>query len=98
MKQERDDKKVMQDFKIRQGRQFFAIGMTLFFLIVLVLFHKHPDLLWEFSKGVVFSAQIVVVTGFICFSAFNWRCPSCNRYLGADINRRVCKRCGTKLQ
>jgi rRNA maturation endonuclease Nob1 len=40
----------------------------------------------------------VVIIAFIGFSAFNWRCPSCKRYLGADINRHMCKKCGTRLR
>jgi hypothetical protein len=42
--------------------------------------------------------QIVLISAFIVFSAFNWRCPSCKKYLGNDISRRICKHCRTKLR
>jgi hypothetical protein len=40
----------------------------------------------------------VLIAAFICFSAFNWRCPLCKKYLGSNINRHICKHCGTRLR
>lgn len=96
--QEGDNKRIMRDFGLRKGRQFLAIAATLVLLLFLVLLHKHPDLIGEFSKDTIFAAQIVLIAVFIGFSAFNWRCPSCKKYLGNDINKRICKHCGTRLR
>jgi glucan phosphoethanolaminetransferase (alkaline phosphatase superfamily) len=98
MIQERDNKQVMRDFGLRKSRQFLAIAATLVLLLFLVLLHKHPDLIGEFSKDTIFAAQIVLIAAFIGFSALNWRCPSCKKYLGNDISRRICKHCGTQLR
>jgi glucan phosphoethanolaminetransferase (alkaline phosphatase superfamily) len=98
MIQERDNKQVMRDFGLRKSRQFLAIAVTLVLLLFLVLLHKHPDLIGEFSKDTIFAAQIVLIAAFIGFSALNWRCPSCKKYLGNDISRRICKHCGTQLR
>jgi hypothetical protein len=98
MMQEGDNKRIMRDFGLRKGRQFLAIAATLVLLLFLVLLHKHPDLIGEFSKDTIFAAQIVLIAVFIGFSAFNWRCPSCKKYLGNDINKRICKHCGTRLR
>ncbi|MFH1671972.1 MAG: hypothetical protein ABIF87_00870 [Pseudomonadota bacterium] len=98
MMQERDNKRIMRDFGLRRGRQFLAIAATLVLLLFLVLLHKHPDLIGEFSKNTIFAAQIVLIAAFIGFSALNWRCPSCKKYLGNDINKRICKNCRTRLQ
>ena len=96
--QGRDNKIIMRDFALCKGRQLLAIAATLVLLLFLVLLHKHPDLVGEFSKDTIFAAQIVLIAAFIGFSALNWRCPSCKKYLGNDINRRVCKHCGTRLR
>ena len=96
--QERDNKRIMRDFGLRKGRQFLAIAITLVLLLFLALLHKHPDLLGEFSKNITFAAQIVLIAAFIGFSAFNWRCPLCKKYLGKDISRRICRHCGTRLR
>jgi rRNA maturation endonuclease Nob1 len=33
----------------------------------------------------------------LIFSLFNWRCPSCNKYLGKAINAKFCAKCGVQL-
>ncbi len=97
MKREKDAEQIMRDFRLRQNRQFLAIGLALFFLLLLVLIHSRTDLFGEISKGIIFGAQSLVIAAFIGFSAFNWRCPSCRKYLGIDIGRRACKYCRTRL-
>jgi DMSO reductase anchor subunit len=98
MNQKRDDRQIMRDFAVLRVRQLFAIAVTLFLLLFLALLHKRPDLFGEFSKNSLVAGQIVLIAAFIGFSAFNWRCPSCKRYLGTDINRRMCTRCGARLR
>jgi hypothetical protein len=96
--QKRDDKKIIQEFRLRQNRQFLAISITLLFLIFLTLIYKRPDLFGEFSREIISITQLVLIAAFIGFTAFNWRCPSCKKYLGNNIGRQRCRRCGTRLQ
>jgi len=98
MTQKKDNKQIMRDFRLRQSRQFLAIAAMLLLLLLLALLYKRPDIFGEFSKNTIFAAQIVLIAAFIGFSAFNWRCPSCKKYLGKDISRRICKQCGTRLR
>ena len=88
----------MQDFRLRQSRQLLAMALTLFLLLFLVLIYKRSDIFGEFSKNNIVASQIILIGVFIGFSAINWRCPSCNKYLGGDINKRICKKCGIRLQ
>lgn len=39
-----------------------------------------------------------VVLGFFGYSLVNWRCPSCDRYLGQRMNPRECPSCGQVLR
>ena len=94
----RDNKQIMREFRLRQNRQIIAIAAALFLVIFLAVLYKRPDRFGEFSKNTLLAAQIVLITAFIVFTAFNWRCPSCNKYLGKDIDRRICKHCGTRLR
>jgi hypothetical protein len=96
--QKRGNKQIMLDFKLRQSRQSLAIGVTLLLLLFLALLYKRPDLFGQFSKDIIVTTQILLIAAFIGFSAFNWRCPSCKKYLGNNIIRRICKHCGTRLQ
>jgi hypothetical protein len=98
MRRGKDDKEMMQQFGVRQNRQSLAISVTLLLLLALTVVYKRGDLFGEFSKMSIVSAQIVTIAAFVAFSFFNWRCPSCKKYLGADINKRGCKRCGTRLR
>jgi hypothetical protein len=98
MMQKRDNKQIMRDFGLRKSRQLLAIAATLVLLLFLALLHKHPDLIGEFSKDTIVAAQIVLISAFIGFSALNWRCPLCKKYLGSNINKHICKHCGTRLR
>jgi len=98
MTDKRDNERIMREFKLRQGRQFLAIAAALLLLLFLTLLYKRPDIFGEFSKNSIFSAQAIIVSAFIGFSAVNWRCPLCNKYLGADIHRLTCRKCRTRLR
>ena len=88
----------MQDFGVRWRRQLLAIGVALFLVICLAMLHKRSTVLGEFSRQTLFGAQIIVITAFIGFSSFNWRCPSCNKFLGNDMSMRMCRKWGSRLR
>ncbi len=94
----KDHQQIAKDFRVRQSRQLFAMAITLLLLIFLVLLYKRPDIFGEISKHSIFAAQVLLIAAFIGFSAANWRCPACNKYLGTDINRRICSKCRTRLR
>jgi hypothetical protein len=96
--EKKDEQTIMRDFTMRRTRQIIAIAATVFLVLLLAALYKRPDLLGNFSRGNIFIAQALLILAFINFSAFNWLCPSCKKYLGSDINRRVCKQCGARLR
>lgn len=98
MMQKRDDSQIKRDFRVRQSRQLLAIGITLLGIVILALIYKRNDVFGEFPKSAIFGLQLIVIAAFAGFAAVNWRCPACKKYLGHDINRRICKKCGSRLQ
>lgn len=96
--QKKDDKQAKQDFGVRQGRQILAVAIALFLVLFLAVIYKRPDRFGEFSKAAIFGLQVVIISAFIGFSALNWRCPSCKKYLGRDIHKRICRKCGARLR
>ena len=88
----------MRDFSVRRTRQIIAIATTVFLVLMLAVLYKRPDLIGNFSKVNIVITQALLILAFINFSAYNWVCPSCKKYLGSDMNRRVCKRCGARLR
>lgn len=92
------DQKVKQDFVVRRTRQLLAIATAVVLVLLVAMLYKRSDVFGEFSKGTLVWVQLLLILAFINFTAFNWRCPSCKKYMGNDINRRVCKQCGARLQ
>jgi hypothetical protein len=94
----KDDEQVRREFKQRQNRQVLAIAVSLFLVLLCAVIYRRPDLFGRFSKTSLFEAQALIILVFINFSNFNWQCPACGKGLGADIARRVCRKCGSRLQ
>jgi hypothetical protein len=93
-----NSEKIKQEFKALRTRQLVAIGVTLALLLLIALLYNHTHMLEGFAKNDILSAQILILCVFIGFSSYNWKCPSCNSYIGPDINRRICKHCGARLR
>jgi hypothetical protein len=93
-----DDTHIKREYWQRQGRQILAIAVALFLVILLAIVYKRRDLFGEFSNDTLFAGQLLVISAFIAFTAMNWRCPSCKKYLGKDIHKRACRHCKTILR
>jgi hypothetical protein len=93
----RDDR-VIEEFRRRRTRQ---LVVSLPALVPLVFFATRGDgqsvSILGFSESAVVGLFIVLVVGILIFSFFNWRCPSCDRYLGRGINPTFCSKCGVRL-
>ena len=98
MTQKKDHNQIMQDFKVRKSRQIRAIAAALLLIIFLAVIYNRPGPFGNISKNAIFSIQVMVIAAFIGFTSVNWRCPSCNKYLGRDINKLGCRKCGTRFQ
>jgi hypothetical protein len=98
MAQKKDPQQIMQEFRIRQNRQFIAIAVTLFSVLLCAVIYKRPDLFGEYSKGSLFGAQAIIIASYMGYTSYNWICPSCGKHLGTDINRQICKKCGARLR
>jgi hypothetical protein len=94
----KDRDRTLRVFRLRQNRQFIAIAAALFVVLLSAVIYKRPDLIGEFPESALVGVQMALIAAFIGFTAVNWRCPSCTKYLGSDINRRACKKCGAQLR
>lgn len=94
----RDDNKILQEYKERQSRQIIAIAVAMFVVILSAVLYRRPDLLGAISGRTLVGLQIVSIASFVVFSAYNWRCPSCDKHLGSNIHRQHCGKCRTRLQ
>jgi len=46
----KDNKQIMREFRLRQGRQILAIAVALFLVLFLAVLYKRPDRFGGFSK------------------------------------------------
>ena len=86
-----------REYRVRQTRQIIAIAAALFLVLLVAVVHRRPDLFGEHSRSLLFGLQALTIAAFIGFSAANWRCPSCQAFLGSDIHRSRCRKCGETL-
>lgn len=87
---------IKRRFKQRRARQLAAIGIAVFLVVALLWKMDHPGvLLGTLSRQAVTVLDLAVIGVFVLFSAINWRCPSCGRYLGHDIAPGRCRACGS---
>lgn len=97
MMSKKEDGQIIQAYRVRRARQSFAIWTALILVFLLALIYKRPIAQFEFSRNTIFGAQCIVIAAFIGFTSINWRCPSCDKYLGNDIGRLRCGKCGRRL-
>ncbi len=86
-------------FAVRRRRQMFA---TIPFVLVAVLFVTADEstgtTLGGLSLAYAAPVMIAVILGMFAFAFKNWRCPSCNAYMGKAWSPAFCSRCGVPLQ
>ena len=97
-KRQKTIQQIMQEFYQRQTRQIIAIAIAIFVVMLCAVLYARPGVLGEYSKATLFAVQIVTIASFMVFTSYNWRCPVCHKSLGADINKRGCKKCRTRLR
>lgn len=96
--EKRDTQTIKLAFAVRRTRQILASAAAVLLVLLFAVLYKYPDLLGAFSKDTLVALQILLILAFVNFTAYNWQCPSCKKYLGNDLNKRVCKQCGARLR
>ena len=94
-----NEEQVIADFQARRTRQWL-LGIPLIPVIFCAMWLKsNPDTtIMGFGATTLIFISVLAVIGALVFSYFNWRCPSCNAYLGKSPNPSFCQQCGVKLR
>jgi len=98
MTNQKKDDKIREAYRARQSRQIVAIAVVMFLMFLAAVLYRRPDLLGAFSRGTLFGLQAAGIAAFLGFTAYNWRCPSCDKHLGGNVHRQRCGKCGARLQ
>ncbi len=89
---------IKETFKKRKKRQIIiAIPLVLAVFYLGFSSEQQTDVAGNNNQAYVTIACIVLVTCGVILSLINWRCPSCNKYLGKKFSPKFCSSCGTAL-
>jgi len=94
----RSNSDIKHEYHARQTRQIMAIAAAMFVVLLSAVLYKRPDLLGEFSGRSLFGLQAIAIAAFLGYTAYNWRCPACDKHMGGNIHRLRCGKCGARLQ
>jgi len=97
--QKEHDEEIIQTYKRRRARQLI-ISLSVFPVVIGVNYWVSSSLRtsikWYHILALVAETSIVVAA--VVSNLRNWRCPSCNAYLGGTFNPKFCKKCRTRLR
>ena len=97
MESNRSNAEIIAEFKKKRTRQIMAVGPIILAFIGLLSVESNPTGIFGFAPNTILVAAFAVIISVLVFSFLNWRCPSCNKYLGKAINPKFCSKCGTQL-
>lgn len=96
---EEQKQEIKNTFKTRRNRQLMVSAPMIVIIVGAAFFQgtRQTGALGfsEDAAGIIFVAIVLAV---LAFSFGNWRCPSCNKYLGKTVNPKFCAKCGVPLQ
>jgi len=98
MMQKKDDSQIKNEFRLRKSRQIRAIAAAVLLIVFLAVIYNRPGPFGSLSKNTISAIQVMVIAAFIGFTSSNWRCPACNKYLGRDISKHGCRKCGARFR
>jgi hypothetical protein len=91
------ERQIVEEFRARRKRQLIVLLPALLVFIA-IRAAEQPSAYLGISTTTVVLTGLAILTGFAIFSWRNWRCPSCDRYLGRWINPASCSKCGARLR
>jgi hypothetical protein len=88
-----------EEFARRRTRQWIlVIPMVIAVIAIRSAGDSDNPTFWGMPTSVVIGIGFALILGAIAFTLWNWRCPSCSKYLGKGINPSFCSKCGFKLK
>ena len=95
----RPEADLREEFNRRRTSQYISLVPIVAVAAAMLWLKEQPGSEFAGITPNVFSlvvfAVVIAVGG---FSFFNWRCPSCNSYLGRAASPTFCGRCGFRLR
>jgi hypothetical protein len=97
MELDRSNTEISEAFKRKRTRQILAVGPFVLAFIALLSVEHNSTGIFGLPRNIVLGIAFALIISILIFSFVNWRCPSCNKYLGKAINPKFCSKCGLQL-
>jgi len=97
MELNKSSEKTIAEFKKKRIRQMVAVVPAILAFLALISAERNPDGLFGLTPNMVLAVSLAMIISVLIFSFINWRCPSCNKYLGKAFNPKFCSKCGTQF-
>jgi hypothetical protein len=89
--------KVQQEFARRRKRQLIATVPTVILILPMLLARDSNKDFLGIPMEACLVGGLLAIGAALIFAFKNWRCPSCDKYLGKGISPKFCGGCGVKL-
>ena len=97
MELHRSNAEIIEEFKKKRTRQIMAVAPFILAFLALLSVEGNPTGIFGLPPNIVLTIAFALIISVLIYSFFNWRCPSCNKYLGKAINPKFCAKCGVQL-
>ena len=97
MELDRSNTEISEAFKRKRTRQILAVGPFVLAFIALLSVEHYSSSIFGLPRNIVLGIAFALIISILIFSFVNWRCPSCNKYLGKAINPKFCSKCSVQL-
>lgn len=93
------ESELREEFARRRTRQWIlVIPMVIAVIAIRSAGDSGDPTSYGLPTSVAIAIGFALIIGAIAFSLYNWRCPSCSKYLGKGINPTFCAKCGFRLK
>lgn len=98
METNKSKEEIIVEFKKKRTRQIIAVFPMLLAVFGVLSVEDNPEGLFGLTPGIILAISIGLIVLVLVFSRFNWKCPSCQKYLGKAFNPKFCSNCGSPLR
>jgi hypothetical protein len=88
--------KYWEEYKRRYRRRLLSDGILAVSLFGTMWFLQRPTV-FGIPTGALKLAAFLFFPLYALYRYFQWRCPSCNAYLGRSYYPKFCQKCGIQL-
>jgi hypothetical protein len=88
---------VRKEYQKRRKKQWIVVlvSIPVILLFLLQVIDQHTVFIGTVPLAII---TVVFLGSVVAFTCVNWRCPSCNAFLGKNISAERCEQCGARLQ